>query len=122
MNTNNMRILEFEVRDPDTQRIDAVLISKSFHTPGSWWWYFNIPFSEVTALAHQAGSRITDIDTYLTSTGARRYNIVLLNNSNDLTIEIASILEWGSNGHTGLYLKEVGASTLPSRHPNLHFR
>ena len=121
MNANNMRMLEFEVTDPSTQRIDAVLISKSFHTPRSWWWYYNVPYSQVGELASQAGSRITDIDSYLTSSGARRYNIVLLNNSNDLTVEIASILQWGNNGDTGLYLKEVGGSTLASLQPNRQF-
>ncbi len=121
MNENNMRILEFEVRNPSPITIDAILISNNYHTPATWWWYYNVPADEMGSLAGQAGSRIVDIDPYEISPGNYRYNLVLLNNSSDLTVEVAHILDWGADGSTGLYLKEVEGGTLAALQPDVPF-
>ncbi|MEN8007066.1 MAG: serine hydrolase [Candidatus Krumholzibacteriota bacterium] len=121
MTDNNMRLLEFEVRDPAAPRFDAVLISNTYQPPKTWWWYYNVPFSELIELANQAGSRIVDIDHYQID-GQDRYNIVMLNNSSDLTVEMAQILEWGSDGDTGVYLREISGPTLASLQPDFQFK
>lgn len=121
MNENNMRILEFEVRNPETPTIDAVLISNNYHTPATWWWYYNVTAGELPDLVNQAGSRIVDIDPYEIGPGDTRYNVVLLNNSSDLTVEVAGILDWGADGATGLYLKEVEGGTLAALQPDFQF-
>lgn len=120
MNANNMRMLEFEVTDAATPRFDAVLISKNFQPPLTWWWYYNVPFDQIDDLANQAGSRIVDLDKYEVG-GVPRYNMVMLNNSSSLTVEMAGILEWGSDGDTGVYLREIGGATLASLQPDFQF-
>ncbi len=121
MNENNMRILEFEVRDPAAQTLDAILIDLDYHRPATWWWYYNVAAADLATLSSQAGSRIVDIDPYEVGPGDYRYNIVLLNNSNDLTVEISDILDWGRDGSTGLFLKEVDGATLASLQPDVQF-
>jgi Beta-lactamase enzyme family/Polyglycine hydrolase-like, structural repeat len=121
MSENNMRILEFEVRNPSTPTFDAILISNSYHPPQTWWWYYNVPFDQLDDLANQAGSRIVDIDYYQIS-GQNRYNVVMLNNSSSLTVEMGGLLDWGSDGDTGVYLRELGGSTLASLQPDFQFK
>ncbi len=121
MDANNMRILEFEVRDPATPTFDAILIDEGYHTPATWWWYYGLTFDQVGQKASQAGSRIVDIDHYLNGGGQDRYNIVLLNNSSNLTVQIGSILEWGSDGDTGCYLREINGPTYASLQPDFQF-
>ena len=121
MDENDMRILEFEMPAPDEPLLDAILVSLDYHRPATWWWYYNVTAAQLGPLSSQAGSRIVDIDPYEISPGNYRYNLVLLNNSNDLTVEIADILDWGRDGSTGLYLKEVDGSTLASLQPDFQF-
>jgi hypothetical protein len=49
------------------------------------------------------------------------YNLVMLNNSSALTVEMAKILEWGSDGDTGVYLREIDGNTLASLQPDFQF-
>jgi len=120
LSENNFRILEFEVRDAQNARFDAIMIPLAYHTPATWWWYYNVPFSQLDDLANQAGSRIVDIDTYVTS-GQRRYNVVMLNNATPLTVEIGQIMDWGADGDTGCYLREIGGPTLAALQPDFPF-
>ena len=121
MSENNMRLLEFQVRDPSAPTFDAIMVPRSHHSsPRTWWWYYGVTSEQLPTLISQAGSRITDIDTYLVG-GQRRYSVVLLNNSNDLTIQAAQALQWGSDGWTGAYLKEVEGPTLASLQPDFVF-
>ena len=120
MSANSMRVLEFEVRDPSTPTFDAVLIADNYHPPATWWWYYGLTFSEVGHKANQAGSRIVDVDHYMDG-GQDRYNIVLLNDSSALTVQIGSILNWGFDGDTGCYLREIGGSTYASLQPDFRF-
>jgi hypothetical protein len=122
MNENDMRILEFEVRDDahGEPRFDAVLVSLGYHTPKTWWWYYGVPADQINGLTAQTASRITDIDVY-TIGGQRRYNLVMLSNANDLTVEMGEILDWGRDGNTGAFLKEVDGGTLAVLNPDFQF-
>jgi hypothetical protein len=120
MNENDMRMLEFEVCDPVEETFDAVLVSLDYHTPKTWWWWYGVTADQINGLWQQHAARITDIDTY-TSGGTRYYNLVMLSNANDLTVEMGGILEWGSDGNTGAYLKEVDGGTLASLNPDFIF-
>ena len=120
MQDNNMRLLEFEVRDAGTLRFDAVLISRNFHMPKTWWWYYNVPASAINGLWKQAASRITDIDTYIHN-DQRYYNIVMLSNANDLTVQMGQILDWGRDGSTGAFLREVNGTQYAYLQPDFIF-
>ncbi len=120
MDQNGMRLLEFEVRDPSAPTFDAVMVPLSFHTPHTWWWYYNVTADRLADLTRQAASRITDLDTYLVD-GERRFSAVLLNNANDLTVAAGEALQWGSDGWTGAYLKEVDGPTLAYLQPDFVF-
>jgi len=118
---DGFRILEFEVRGTGAdRRFDAVLIPVTFHQPKTWWWYFGVEFADIGPLAAQAAVRITDIDTYLVG-GERRYNVVMLSNANDLTVEMGELLDWGRDGDTGAYLREIDGSTLAYLNPDFVF-
>lgn len=120
MNENDMRILEFEVDDPTAPTFDAVLISRTHVTPKTWWWWYNVPADQINDLWAQHASRIVDLDSYLVG-DERRYNLVMLSNANDLTVEMGGILGWGSDGDTGAFLKEVSGATLADLHGEFQF-
>ncbi|MFO7610610.1 MAG: serine hydrolase [Candidatus Krumholzibacteriia bacterium] len=121
MEQNNMRLLEFEMRNPATPTMDAILISNSYQTPQTWWWYYGVAFDQIDDLAAQAGSRVVDIDRYDAGGGTFRYNLVLLNDATSLTVDVAQILDWGNNGDTGCYLREIGGPTYASLQPDFGF-
>ncbi len=86
----------------------------------SWWWYFGQTMDQVNQRAAQHGARIISVDPY-TENGGKRFNVVLLNNSNELTSRLRRFLADSQDGGAyGLYLKQVGGSvlaSLQSQHP-----
>ncbi len=120
LSQNDMRLLEFQVRDPSGPTFDAIMVPESFHAPRTWWWYYGVTADRLADLVSQAASRITDIDTYVVG-GERRFSVVLLNNANDLTVAAGQALQWGSDGWTGAYLEEVDGPTLAYLQPDFVF-
>jgi len=96
--SKNLRLIDLE-RRPDG-KYDAILIKndEAFH----WWWYVGQSEASLNAIIAQTGSRVIDVQRV----GGLFYAI-LLNNSNDLTTRVGDILRNGSDGVTGLYLKQV---------------
>jgi hypothetical protein len=118
--TNDMRILEYEMRDPITQRVDAVVIPNSYNTPLTWWWQFNLTLDGVGAAAAQAAARITDVEVYDVA-GNPRYAVVMVSNATPLTVALGTHLGWGSDGSTGAYLREIGGAELAALQPDFVF-
>jgi hypothetical protein len=114
INTNSARLIDLDVRDPAAATFDALLIPNSGASAVNWWWYYGVTGAQLGDFINQDGARIVDLETWVDGLGTRRFAAVLVNNSNALTTRIANILQYGSDGTTGLYLKEVGGPVLAS--------
>ena len=75
------------------------------------WRLFGVSGSQLTDQLSQIGARLIDVERYFTFSGYR-YNAVLINNSNPLSTRISELLRGYGDGHSGVYLKEVGGPTL----------
>jgi len=113
MSNNSARIFELEMRDTVNGLFDCVLIPISGPDAIHWWWYYGVTESQLSAFLAQNGARLTDLETWFDGS-TRRFSAVMVNNSNDLTTRIADILDYGADGATGLYLKQVNGPTLAS--------
>src|ERR1041384_6830017 len=72
-----------------------------------WWWYYGVSASELGDRLSQNGARLLDVKTYF-SGGARKFAAIMVNNSNAATTRVGQILRSGTDGETGLYLKQIG--------------
>jgi len=117
MAANNSRILEFQVRSAAAGTYDAILIPNSGPDAINWWWYYGLTPSQLNALVNQNGARITDIDFYFNGV-TPYFSVVMVNNSNELTTKMGGLLDYGADGSTGAYLKEVRGPVLAALQPD----
>lgn len=106
MSTYQMRLVDLERISADKF---AAIIEEG--AGQAWWWFVDKNFAETTRLIGQFGSRVIDIERRIVS-GKSRFDIVLLDNNNDLEWRIGQMLRNGSNGTRGFILKEVGGPLL----------
>ncbi len=110
LNSTGARILDLDTYLSNGTRYFNVVL-KSNPQGTNWWWWWGQTAADVSALIEQHGSRIIDVQPYWEPAGTfsiKKFAVAMINNSNALTTDIASDLGYGSNGATGLYLKEVG--------------
>ncbi len=106
MSERNMRIVDIE-RISDT-RFAGVLQQKE----GFPQWYFtNRSWEDVNWLQDQYGSRVLDIERHMDGDQAR-FNVILVDNTNDLEWRIDDMLRDGSDGTRGFILKQVDGLIL----------
>lgn len=105
---NNARLIDLERHD--TVAGTYAVIMESCPCP-FWWWYFGLSETQVNDLVAQNGARIVDVETYGASSD-RRFAVVMINNSNAITSRVGHLLRSGTDGVTGLYLKEVDGPVL----------
>jgi hypothetical protein len=72
-----------------------------------WWWYYGLSASDLSDRLSQNGARLLDVKSYFVG-GARRFAAIMVNNSNAATTRVGQILRSGTDGETGLYLKQIG--------------
>jgi len=72
-----------------------------------WWWYYGMDAAGLSDRLAQNGARLLDVKTYFVN-GARRFAAIMVNNANAATSRVGQILRTGTDGETGLYLKQVG--------------
>jgi hypothetical protein len=78
-----------------------------------WWWYYGLSAADLGDRLSQNGARLLDVKTYFVN-GVRKLAAVMVNNSNAATTRVGQILRTGTDGETGLYLKQVGGSIQAS--------
>ncbi|MEX2242574.1 MAG: serine hydrolase [Fimbriimonadaceae bacterium] len=106
MSARSMRIVDIE-RISDT-RFAGVLQERE----GQATWYFtNRTWETVQWLQDQYGSRIIDIERHTVGKDVR-FNVLLINNANDLEWTIGQMLRAGSDGTRGFILKQVNGPIL----------
>ncbi len=106
INTKNLRVYDLDRNSDGSHNAILVGNNEAFH----WWWYVGVTESSLNTLVAQNGARVIDIERY-TVLGFARFNVVMLNNSNELTTRIGDILRT-INGVNGLYLKRINGSVL----------
>jgi len=114
--SNNLRLVDLERRSNGTY--DAVLVQ---NTEGMyWWWYLGQTAASLTAVINQTGSRVQSIER-VDFSGTPFFYAILHNNSNTITTTVGEILRNGTDGVSGLYLKEVNGSVRANLQENFVF-
>jgi hypothetical protein len=85
-----------------------------------WWWYYGLSAADLSDRLSQNGARLLDVKSYFVN-GARRFAAIMVNNSNPATTRVGQILRGGTDGETGLYLKQVGGGVQASLQDNRIF-
>lgn len=74
----------------------------------AWWWYYGLSSKGLKKRYRQNGARIADIEVRQTSQG-KRFDVLLVNNVNELTSDIRNTLDAGIEGGSfGFRIKRVG--------------
>jgi hypothetical protein len=107
--TNNARLVDLDI-DPVTGNFNVIMDSCSSGCP-LWWWWVGVSESQLIDTVLQDGARIIDVNSYA-GCGGTCYDILLINNSNDITSRVGEMLRDGTDGTKGLYLKQVGGPVL----------
>lgn len=90
-------------------------------SPGiAWWWYYGLSAADLGDRLSQNGARLIDVKSYVVN-GARRFAAVMVNNANAASTRVGQILRGGTDGETGLYLKQVGGGVQASLQENRIF-
>ena len=108
VDTTNRRPYDLE-RNPDGTW-SAVLVDDAGSTPLFSWWV-GLDAAGVSYRLGQYGMRPIDIECYEVG-GARRFAVLMLNNSNALTTSIGQQMRATTDGQVGCYLRRLGGSEL----------
>ncbi|HEX7842383.1 MAG TPA: serine hydrolase [Kofleriaceae bacterium] len=101
---NNAFLISIQPTDSSGSTFNVVMQQN----PGVlWWWYYGLTATDLGDRLSQNGARLIDVKSYI-SGGVRRFAAIMVNNSNAATTRIGQILRNGTDGETGLYLKQVG--------------
>ena len=101
---NNAFLISIQPTDSSGSTFNVVMQQN----PGVlWWWYYGLTATDLGDRLSQNGARLIDVKSYV-SGGVRRFAAIMVNNSNAATTRIGQILRNGTDGETGLYLKQVG--------------
>jgi hypothetical protein len=77
-----------------------------------WWYYYGVTGEQALSIAVQNGARINSVGTS-SGCGGSCFNVVMLNNSNEITTRVGNLLRADNvGGVEGLYLKQVGGPVL----------
>jgi hypothetical protein len=105
MADRRMRLVDLERISED--KFAGVLEEKNGE---AWWWFTNQDWDGVQWVVGQYGSRVIDIERRVKGNKAS-FDLLLINNANDLEWRIGEMLRDGSDGTRGFILKQVGGST-----------
>lgn len=102
ISSKGLRLVDLERRADG--KYDAVLVK---NTEGmQWWWWAGLSEASLNAQLAQTGARVQSIQR-VDSGGTPLFYAITHNNSNVLSTRIGNILRNGSDGVSGLYLKEI---------------
>lgn len=104
LQTNNAFLISIQPTDSSGSRFNVVMQQSAGVL---WWWYYGLTASELSDRISQNGARLFDVKSYI-SGGVRRFAAIMVNNENAATTRVGQILRNGTDGETGLYLKQSG--------------
>ncbi|TMQ10438.1 MAG: serine hydrolase [Deltaproteobacteria bacterium] len=110
LSQNNAFLISIEPADAGGSTFNVVMEQN----PGIyWWWYYGLSAADLGDRLSQNGARLLDVKSYFIN-GSRRFAAVMVNNSNAASTRVGQILRSGTDGETGLYLKQVGGGVQAS--------
>jgi hypothetical protein len=120
LSTNQARLLDLETYYAGgTRYYNVVMVPNSGPTAVHWWWYVGLTVNDVLPPAIQNGARIFDFQEYPSEVdGTPRFDVVMIGNVDPITTRIGDLLNWGNDGATGCYLKQVGGPQIAGLQPD----
>jgi hypothetical protein len=114
LNTNQARLLDLETYYAGGVRYyNAVMVPNNGASSIHWWWYVGQTVNDVLPLANQNAARIFDFQEYPSEVdGTPRFDMLMVGNADPITTRIGDLLNWGADGATGGYLKQVGGPQI----------
>lgn len=106
MSRRNLRIVDIE-RISDTRFAGVLQQKEGFAN----WYFTDRSWEDVNWLQDQFASRVIDIERN-TVNGTARFDVILVDNSNDLEWRIGDMLRDGTDGTRGFILKQVNGPIL----------
>lgn len=116
LNTNNARLYDLERRANGNW--DCIMIRDP--NPVAWYWWYDMTSSDISYLIGNYGVRPIDIESYTVS-GARRYAMVTINNSNALTTNIGAAMRARTDGQVGLWFQRMNGGNLANLNGDAQF-
>ncbi len=104
LSQNNAFLISIQPADASGSTFNVIMEQQP---DALWWWYYGLDAASLGDRLAQNGARLLDVKTYFVN-GARKFAAVMVNNSNAATTRVGQILRGGTDGETGLYLKQVG--------------
>lgn len=111
---SNMQLIDLERQD--NGNFSGVLQANN----AQWWYQTNRTWSQVQFLLDQNGARAIDIERR-TVNGVPRYDVVMINNSNELETRVGDLLRNSSDGTRGFYLRQINGPVLGGLMENYTF-
>ncbi|HTJ65429.1 MAG TPA: serine hydrolase [Alphaproteobacteria bacterium] len=105
--TNKAQLLSFN-REPGTTNFDVTMQGGS---TAPWWFYTGSDAPTLSALLTENGARLTQLRSDF-STGSRRFNSIMINNSNACTTRLIGLMHANGTGWNGNYVKEISGSAV----------
>lgn len=116
LNTNNAQIYDLEPRSNGNW--DCVM-EQNPGSPG-WYWWYGLTASDIPYLIGQYGVRPIDLEEYTVS-GATRYAMVAVNNSNALTTSIGNAMRSRTDGQVGCWMQRMNGGNLANLNGDTQF-
>ncbi len=105
--TNHAQLLTFN-SDPGASTYNAVMQGGS---TAPWWFYAGIDAPTLAALTTENGARLTEVRSVFPS-GSRRFNTVMINNSNACSTRLIGIQHGAGTGWNGHFLEQVSGKPV----------
>ena len=107
VNTNTAQLLTFN-NVPGASTFAAVMQGKP---TAPWWFYSNTDASTLSQLVFENGARLTQVRSTFPG-GNRRFNSVMINNSNACTARLIGLAHANGTGWNGNYVRQIGGSIV----------
>ncbi|MFT7463550.1 MAG: hypothetical protein ACI9EF_001895 [Pseudohongiellaceae bacterium] len=114
--SKNLRLVDLERRSDGT--FNAVLVKNTENM--QWFWWAGISPASLNAKLAQNGTRVQSIQR-VNSGGLPFFYAICHNNTNALTTRVGNILRNGTDGVSGLFLKEINGGVRASLQQDFAF-
>jgi Beta-lactamase enzyme family len=105
--TNKAQLLTVNTA-PGASTLDGVMQGNA-NAP--WWFYSGVDASTLSDLVSENGARLTQVRSTFPG-GSRRFNSVMINNSNACTTRLIGLAHDNGTGWNGNYIRQIGGSAV----------
>lgn len=105
LNTNQARI--YDLQRQSNGNFNVVMIRDP--SPVGWYWWYGVSQNDIVPLINNYGTRIIDVESYLSGT-TRYYTLAVVNNSNALTTAVGNLMRSTTDGTVGCWLERINGA------------